>query len=259
MNRKHDQRKDSTRPAIDRIGYAIVPVAFAFIMTAALASCSSSSPAAPSQPAPAATQSPPSSSAQPPASNSGRSRPGANGTVIQVSGSTITLNTQGGQITVDVLPDAAIQKTVAATVADLQVGETVSVVGSADSNGNIAASRISVRPQSQGLPSFAAPAGASPRPSRTGSPPGGFNRGGNLIFGTISAMNGNEMTVTTPQSQQQTTVTMSSTTTVEKTVIGSISDVQAGDFVSAVGTADQSGNIQATFVTIGSGNASATP
>ena len=35
-----------------------------------------------------------------------------------------------------------------------------------------------------------------------------------LVFGTINAMNGNEMTVTTPQSQQQTTVTISSTTTV---------------------------------------------
>ena len=241
----------------------IAPVGLAAVLTAMLASCASSTGTT-SQSAPAATQTAASPSTQPPASSApARSRPGANGTVAQISGSTITLNSQSGQVTVDVLANAVIQKTVAATAADLQTGEMVSVIGSADANGNIAASRISIRPQNAGFPSFTPPAGAnpgaSPRPTRpNGGSPGGFSGGGNTVFGTIAALNGNEITVTTQQSQQ-TAVTIGSTTTIEKTVNGSLSDVQVGETLSAVGTADQSGTIQATFVTIGSGNAPTTP
>lgn len=250
---------------IHGIAQLIVPIGVAGIMIVALASCASPSSGTPSQPAPAATQTTPSSSAQPAASSgAARSRPGANGTVTQVSGSTITLNTQSGQVTIDVLPNAMIQDMVAGTAADLQSGEIVTVVGSPDANGNIVASRISIRPQSQGFPSFTPPPGASPGPGGpSGTPGGGFNPGGpnrasNMVFGTIASVNGNELTVSTAQSQQ-TTVTISSATTIEKTVTGSLSDVQVGQTLSAVGTPDQSGNIQARLVTIGSGNVPSTP
>ena len=239
--------------------YVLATIGILAIVCAALVSCSSASTAATSQSVPAATQTAPGGSTQPSESNvPGRSRPGASGAVTQISGSAITLNGQSGQMTVDVLPSAVILKTAAASAADLQVGQMVTVAGQADASGNVAASRISIRPQNATLPSFTPPAGASPRPSRpAGTSPGGFSGAGNAVFGTIAAVNGNAITVTNSQSQQI-NVTIASDTIIQQTVTGSLSDVQIGDFVTAVGTADQSGNVQATLLTIGSGNPAAT-
>jgi hypothetical protein len=235
--------------------------AVAALLTVALASCSSASTTTSPQSAPAATQTAPIPSNQPSSSDGpGRFRPGASGTIAQVSGSTITLNGQSGQITVNVPANAVIQKTVSATASDLEVGQTVSVVGIADANGVIAASQISVRPDNVGSPSFIPPAGAnsSPRaPRPSGTPPGGF-QGGNVAVGTIAALNGNTITVTNTQSQE-TTVTIGPNTAIDQVVSGSQSDLKVGEFVSAIGNTDQNGNVQATFVTIGQSNPAANP
>ena len=232
------------------------------IVMAALISCAPSSSGTSSESISTLTQTTSVPSPQSSTPNSqGRSRPGANGTVSQISGSTITLNNQNGQVTVDILPNAMIEKTISSSMVDLQTGQTVTVIGSSDPNGNVTASRISIRSQNASFPSFTPRTGASPStsPSRpTGNTPGGFNRSGNTTFGTIVTVNGNSIAITTAQSQQ-TTVTISSDTTIEKTVSGILSDVQIGDFISAMGTADQNGNIQATFVTIGSGSQAAIP
>ena len=138
------------------------------VLTVALASCSSASTETPSQSAPAATPTAPIPSSQPSSSDGpGRFRPGASGTIAQVSGSTITVNGQSGQVTVNVPANAVISRTVSATASDLEVGQTVSVVGTADTNGVIAASQISVRPDNVGLPSFTPPAGVNPNPRAT--------------------------------------------------------------------------------------------
>jgi hypothetical protein len=231
------------------------------VLTVALASCSPASTATSSQSAPAATQTTSSPSSQPPFSDApGRFRPGASGTIAQVSGSTIVLNGQSGQVTVNVPDNAVVQKTVSATASDLKVGQTVSVVGTADANGVIAASRISVRPDNAGPPSFTPPSGVNPNPRATrpsGTPSGGF-RGNNVAVGTIAALTGNTITVTNTQAQE-TTVTIGPSTSIDQVVNGSPSDLKVGEFVSVTGTTDQNGSVQATLVTIGQSNPAANP
>jgi hypothetical protein len=117
---------------------------------------------------------------------------------------------------VNVQANAVISKTVSANASALEVGQTVSVVGTAGANGVIAASQISVRPDNVGSP-FTPPAGANPSPRETrpsGTPPSGF-RGGNVAVGTIAALNGNTITVSNTQSQK-TTVTIGPNTAIDQ-------------------------------------------
>lgn len=249
------------KTARERRVLLLATVGVVAVLTVALASCSSASTATSSQSAPATTQTAPIPSNQPSSSDGpGRFRPGASGTITQVSGSTITVNGQSGQVTVNVQANAVISKTVSATASDLEVGQTVSVVGIADANGVIAASQISVRPDNVGSPSFTPPAGVNPSPRATrpsGTPPGGF-QGGNVAVGTIAALNGNTITVTNTQ-LQKTTVTIGPNTAIDQVVSGSQSDLKVGEFVSAIGNTDQNGNVQATFVTIGQSNPAVNP
>jgi hypothetical protein len=227
----------------------------AAVLMTALISCSSS-PSINSSTSTSSTSQKTSTQATPPSFADGqdRGRPGVSGTVSQIAGSTIILNNQNGQVTVDILPNAVIQKTVAGTAADLQEGQMVTITGSADANGNITASRISIRSRSASFPSFTPPTGTFPNPNMnrpTGKDPGGFNPNGNITFGTIATVSENSMTVTTGQNQQI-AVVINSDTFIEETVNGNPSDVQIGVFVSVSGTAEQNGNMQATFITIGS-------
>jgi hypothetical protein len=123
------------KTARERRVLVLATVSVVAVLTVALASCSSASTATSSQSAPAATQTTPIPSNQPSSSDGpGRFRPGASGTIAQVSGSTITVNGQSGQVTVNVQANAVISKTVSATATDLEVGQTVSVVGIAVSS-----------------------------------------------------------------------------------------------------------------------------
>jgi len=66
--------------------------------------------------------------------------------------------------------------------------------------------------------------------------------------GTIAAINGDTLTLTTRQGQV--TVNVSSSTTIEKTVSGTIDDLGQGDFVTISGTTDNTGNLDATSIMI---------
>ena len=73
---------------------------------------------------------------------------GAFGTLAKIDGNTLTLTTgQGQQVTVTVGSNTTIQKTVSGTISDLQVGESLTVIGARDANGNINAVSIMIRPQ----------------------------------------------------------------------------------------------------------------
>ncbi len=74
---------------------------------------------------------------------------GASGTLTKIDDSTLTLTTRQGQVAVNVSANTAIQKTVTATLADLQEGQFLTVIGGRDANGIIVASSITIRPQPQ--------------------------------------------------------------------------------------------------------------
>jgi len=191
------------------------------------------------------TTAPPSSTT---ATSSQFQRRGASGTLAAINGDTLTLTTQQGQVTVNVSSDTTIEKTVVGTVNDLSQGDIVTISGTADSTGNVNATLIMVRPQSQQgqSPQITGNGGTFTRPNG-GSTPGG-NPGRQFTIGTISGINGNSLTVTTAQSQV--TVNIGSDTVIQNTVSGTLSDLQTGVSLTVVGPTDSNGNVDATSISI---------
>lgn len=234
-------------------------MALTVILVMAVAACSSPSTPAPSQTVPSTPPPAASAPAQPAPSASNGNAPrqggGASGTLTKIDGNTLTLNTQQGQTIVNISSNTVIQKTVSGSLADLQTGQILTVIGTADASGNIAASSIALRPQGQN-PGFSPPAGAAPNPSGRPNRPSGMasprpNMGGpgNGTFGTLAKIDGNTLTLTTGQGQTV-VVTVSSGTVIQKTVNGSISDLQVGQSLTAMGSRDASGNLNAVSISI---------
>jgi hypothetical protein len=72
---------------------------------------------------------------------------GAFGTLSSIAGNTLTLTAvQGQEVTVTVGPDTVIQMIESGTLADLQVGDTLTVMGNQDASGNIDAFLITIGP-----------------------------------------------------------------------------------------------------------------
>jgi len=83
---------------------------------------------------------------------------GVFGAVTAVSASSITVNTRAGSVTVAVPGSVKVQKTVDGSMADVKVGDNVTVASTTDASGNRTASSITIVP--------------------AGSLPGGFGGGG---------------------------------------------------------------------------------
>ena len=188
-------------------------------------------------------------------------RQGVAGTLSNINGNTLTLTSQQGTVTVNVSSTTTIQKTVNGTVSDLQVGQSLSVTGSQDAGGNLTAASISIQPQNQGFPT--PPAGTNPipsgrpRPSGSASPRMPDGGGGRGAFGTLSSINGNTLTLTGPQGSV--TVNITSNTTIQKSVTGTISDLRNGQSLNVMGSRDASGNVNATSIAIRPQGASPSP
>lgn len=74
---------------------------------------------------------------------------GVAGSVTAVTGSSITVSTRGGSVTVAVPGNVTVSKTVDGSMADVKVGDTVTVASTTDASGNRTASRISIVPAGQ--------------------------------------------------------------------------------------------------------------
>lgn len=245
------------------IGGLTVVVAGVLVVGVMSCSSSSTSPSAittSSQSTPVTTQTTSSTLVQPPTTSgsfSGRGG-GANGTITQINGDALTLNTQQGSVTVTVGSNTSIQKIVASSISDLQTGQLLSVIGTKDSSGNITATSITARPQKSSS-GFTPPNGGNftpGGPNRVGSrsTAGGF---GNGTFGTLSSIDGNTLTLTTMQGQQV-TVTVASNTVILQYANGSVSDLQIGNSITVMGSRDTIGNINAVSITIRPQNTSTT-
>jgi hypothetical protein len=82
----------------------------------------------------------------------GAARGGAIGVIEKVEGNTLTLRTQQGTTTVTLAPDTVVQQTTAAQVTDLKQGQTVTVAGTPDAEGKIAARTVTISAQQQQRP-----------------------------------------------------------------------------------------------------------
>jgi hypothetical protein len=231
-------------------------LALVITFSSVLAGCSANkSTATPTVQVPAATNAAPTTPVNPsfdPTQGFGRGQ-GANGTLSSISGNILTLATSQGQVTVIASASTPVEKTVTGALSDLQVGQFVTVIGTADANGVIAATAIDARSQGARL-QFTPPPGASPRPSRapvpnsSNTPNFANGRNGLGTIGTISSISGNTLVLTVGQGQV--TINTGSNTVIQKTVAGTVSDLQVGDFLTVIGSADANGNITATSVMV---------
>ena len=95
---------------------------------------------------------------------------GTLGTLNNINGNVLTLTSmQGNQVTVNVSNTTIIEKIVNGTVSDLQSGESLTIVGSPNANGNIIASSITILPQGQGS-STAQSTTQGQKPANTSTP-----------------------------------------------------------------------------------------
>ncbi len=88
----------------------------------------------------------------PRSANSG-ARHGASGTISQINGNVLTLTTAQGPVTVNIISDnTTIQNITTGTLSDLHEGQSLSITGQQDTNGNVTATSIMIRPQVQSTP-----------------------------------------------------------------------------------------------------------
>ena len=99
-------------------------------------------------------------------------RGGMIGTIARIDGNVLTLTTDNGDTTVSLTADTTIQRVVSGTLADLRVGQFLSVTGSADASSNVAASSVTMSTHSQ-TPRFSPPTGTGPSDGGRFSPPSG--------------------------------------------------------------------------------------
>ena len=93
------------------------------------------------------------------------------------------------------------------------------------------------------------PGGTTDGRSFRGGPGGPGGAGGGFVAGTVSAVNGDQITVT-GRDGTTSSLTISGSTTISKTVTGSSGDVSVGESVTAIGTPAADGSVDATTLQI---------
>lgn len=219
-----------------------------------------------------------------------RTFPGASGQIADISGKTMQVQNTSSQTAVTYTDATTVTDTVTATRADLKVGDCVQVRDAADTatsatgtapdaTAAITAATVAISDAVDGACSAAGgfgggfggqrPDGAQGAPAQ-GAPGGAAGdgaqrafRGGGGAFGKVTAIDGDTVTVessrpagmpgdSTGTAAQSTTraVTLATGTTYTKTVKATTSALKVGSCVTALGTANDSGAITASSITI---------
>jgi hypothetical protein len=185
-------------------------------------------------------------------------RNAAAGELVRITGTSLLLNTQTGDITVDYSGTTPITKTHTGTVADITAGDCITATGQKDASGALTASSVLLSSKVNGscagpggAGGFAGPGadlspGASPRPSRSprpGTPPPAFARG------EVQTVSGTSVTIAQVQGGT-TTITVPTTVRVSVTDSAAASDLQVGDCVLATGPRNSAGVVTARSLNI---------
>ena len=191
------------------------------------------------------------------------------GTIESVEGNTVTVDTPQGLLQAMVGADTTIQKTDQGTLDDLEVGVQVTVIGQRGEDGAVQAVSISILPEGsdrfggglagqfgQGRGSQERFGGGQGRQQfgqggqgQLGSGLGGRRLGGGpTLNGTVESIDGNVVTINTPQGPLQAIV--GDDTTIRKSSQGTVQDLQAGVRVTIIGQRGEDETLQARFMTI---------
>ena len=180
---------------------------------------------------------------------------GTSGQLVQVNGTTLTVSTTKGDVTVTYTGSTPITQASTGPTADIVAGSCVVIVGTKDATGAVTASSVSLRPAVNGACTgtgfggaggggFTRPSGA---PTRSGVPT--LNPNTTFVNGMVTAVSGTQMTVQSATGSS-TTITVPTTLTVNETQPASASDLTVNICLLARGTKDSSGVVAATALTI---------
>jgi hypothetical protein len=173
------------------------------------------------------------------------------GQLTQVSGSTLTLSTATGGVTVTFTGSTSIEKTGTGTDADITTGSCITATGTAATGSALTATTVTVSPSSGGTCSLGGRFGGgvaggpfigasfSPRPL-----PSGIALGFSLVRGLVTAVSGTSVTVRSAAGTEE-NVVVPSTATVSATTPGISADLVDGVCVTAVGPRGSSGDVAA--------------
>jgi hypothetical protein len=219
-------------------GFAILAVAGAAALS--VGACSSSH----DEKSPAT-----SSAASSPAASNGKNKDSVYGQVASVSGNAVQVTENTGTATVDVGPSAKVTDYTPAQLTDVAAGNCVRVISKPAPAPGGAATAISV--------TLNPPAGdgkcPQPKPAAAPSPDKPFP-----AIGTVAAVEGNTIKVTVTDANgnpSETDVTVTDKTQYSKGVSANLQAVAQGKCISARGTKDGGGTLQAVLVTLTPANA----
>lgn len=221
-------------------GFAILAVAAATALSVGACSSSNKSNNA---------QSPATSSS--PAASKGKNKDVVQGQVASVAGNAVQVTENGGTSTVDI-SSAKVTDYNKAQLTDVTAGNCVRVVAKPVPGGPATAISVTLN----------APAGdgkcPQPKPAAAGSPGAPGPDQPFLVDGTVASVAGNTINVADTDANgnpSQTGVTATDKTIYSKGVSASPEAVAQGKCITARGTLDGAGTLQATFVSLGTVNA----
>jgi hypothetical protein len=236
---------------------------FTILAIAGITALSAAACGTPNNTKPSTPESPASSS---PASAEGKER--VNGLIASVSGNTVQVSQKDGTATVDFTPSTKVNEFTPAQLTDVTAGSCVSARPTSEStpatSGAITAKSVTVSQAVDGkCPPPKVPAGASTTAAPSAPPPGGTEAPQvrpAAARGTVASVAGNTIAVTTADANgnpSQINVTVTDTTKYTKNTPADAHAITQGKCISARGTKDGSGTLQATKIVVspaGNGN-----
>jgi hypothetical protein len=178
---------------------------------------------------------------------------GTSGQLVQVNGTTLTLSTTNGDVTVTYTSTTPITRASTGVSADIVAGTCVTVIGTKDSTGAVTATSVRLTQAVNG----ACAGGLGARPGGGGFPGGGsrpsgaptFNPNIATVSGLVTTVSGTSVTVMQTNGTS-TTVVVPTTITVNESQTASASDLVVSDCLLARGPKSTAGVVAATAMTI---------
>lgn len=178
---------------------------------------------------------------------------GASGQLVQINGTTLTLSTTNGDVSVTYTSTTPITQATTGVTADIVSGSCVVITGTKDAGGAVTATSVRLAQAVNGAcatgngfrgGAAALPSGAG-RPSNAPTP----NPNAAIVSGMVTNVVGTAVTVKA-SSGTTTTVMVPTTVAVNESQTASGSDLVVDDCLLARGTKGSSGAITATALTI---------
>lgn len=239
-----------TLPTARITRFTILAIAGAAALS--VAACGTSSNTKPSTAASSAPASPTSSS---PAA-SAKAKEWVNGAIASVASSAIQVTEDAGTVTVDFTPSTKLAEVTHAQLSDITAGSCVKARPASDSapatSGGITADSVTVSQAVDGkCPQPKASAGSSTTTAPTPAPSG--TAAAPRVRGAVVSVAGNTITLTATDANgnsSQTNVTVTDTTKYSKKAPADAQALTQGKCISAHGTKEGDGNLQATSITV---------